>query len=152
MRHRVVLSLALAALAQGCISVPSYPEPDHAKLRPGFDPTAQQRGRWLCGSFDFVRVASGDGDVVVEMNNDIVVGEGTKVAGGTAFDFRIQKAAFHLLVPDDPQRPLTLEIGRLTTTTTIQTVGMITYTMTGVSEGRRTIEKCAAAPKVQVLH
>lgn len=86
------------------------------------------------------------------MNNDIVVGEGTKVAGGTEFHFRIRSVTFHLLVPDDPQRPLTMAIGNLTTTTTTQTVGTTTYLMTSVSEDHRSTEKCAAAPKVQVLH
>ena len=104
-----------------------------------------------------MRVAAAEGDVVAELNNDVVIHGSKPIAGGTEFSFVSEntmflggdgtKVSLRLLVPDDKQQPLTMvtrEVSKSTSTTSATTQTITTST----SEWK---EQCVPVPPVAVI-
>ncbi len=136
----VLLVLEFAALGGCGIPAPAYPKlssDEEATFEPDFDPTAGQRGRWLCDDFDLVLLQDAQrGLVLFEMNRSYVMKpRKTLAGGGHEFEFgEYYGMRARIDVPDDP------------------TVGVDLNTTTwGGAYDYLTKQRCPPAPPVKVF-
>lgn len=153
MRLEPWCALSVILLAGCGIPVPSYTKPKGpTSLEPGFHDFAQQSGRWLCELYDFVRVNTATGTVLVEMNNDYVIREQKAIAGGgTEYTLVFSDmflggdgttTTFRLLAPPRPEEQLVLITEAKTKSTGATVIHFETVTVK---------QLCMPVPAVTVL-